>query len=127
MKKTHKHPTEPTQSLEDMQEMQDHMMDPGYYIGTGRVPPHVSAPGNPKPLGIFYILASVLFFALGLLLMFSDVRVASSGLIRSDLANKIIMVIILCAIALFCLVMGRAYLRKAKKRTKKASRAKHRR
>lgn len=115
-----------TQSVEDMVEIQKHTMDPGYYVGTGRVQPHVSAPGNPKPLGVLYICGAVLFFALGLILLFSDVRVSSSGLIESDLANKIIMVMIFCAIALFCLIMGLAYFRRAKRRTKKAHSAKRR-
>ncbi|MBE6763839.1 MAG: hypothetical protein E7553_05770 [Ruminococcaceae bacterium] len=118
MSRTQKNKHNSSQSFEDMKEMQDHITDPGYYIGTGRVPPHVSAPGNPKPLGILYILASAFFFGLGILLMFSDVRVASSGLIESDLVNKIIMTAILAVIALFCLIMGLAYFRKAKKRTK---------
>ena len=115
-----------TQSVEDMVEIQKHMMDPGYYVGTGRVRPHVSAPGNPKPLGILYICGAVLFFVLGFILIFSDVRVASSGLIESDLANKIIMVVMLDAIALFCLIMGLAYFRRAKKRTKNIRHTKRR-
>lgn len=118
MSRSKKNANDPTQSVEDVAEIQKHITDPGYYIGTGRIPPHVSAPGNPKPLGVLYLLASAFFFGLGILLMFSDVRVASSGLIESDLANKIIMVVILAVIALFCLIMGLAYFRKAKKRTK---------
>lgn len=105
-----------TQSVEDFAEIQKHMMDPGYYVGTGRVRPHVSAPGNPKPLGILYIIGAGFFFALGLILIFSDGRVASSGRIES--------LIMLNGLALFCLIMGLAYFRKAKKRTQQARSAK---
>ena len=76
-------------SFKDVAEFQNNMFNPGHYIGTGKVPPTVSAPGNATPLAIFCFLASVVIFVLGLFLFFSDVNVHSSGLIESPLANKV--------------------------------------
>ena len=102
-------------SLKDVIEFQNNMFNPGHYIGTGKVPPTVSAPGNATLLVIFCFFASAVILILGLFLFFSDVNVHSSGLIESPLANKIITLIIMLAISLFFLVLGFAYLRKAKK------------
>jgi hypothetical protein len=49
-------------SLKDVIEYQNNMYNPGYYIGTGRVPPTVSAPGNALPLAIVYFIASAIFW-----------------------------------------------------------------
>lgn len=102
-------------SLKDVIEYQNNMYNPGYYIGTGRVPPTVSAPGNALPLAIVYFIASAIFFACGLFLFFSDINVHSSGLIKSPLANKIIILIIMSAASLFLLFFGFVYLKKAKR------------
>lgn len=102
-------------SLKDVIEFQNNMFNPGHYIGTGRVPPTVSAPGNATPLVVMYFFAAVLFLVLGLFLLFSDVNVISFGLIESTIANKIIALIIMLGISLFFLFFGFAYLKKAKK------------
>ena len=91
------------------------MYNPGYYIGTGKVPPTVSAPGNAMPLAILYFIASALLLTFGLFLFFSDAIVHSSGLIKSPLANKIITLIIMSGISLFFLFLGFVYLKKAKR------------
>ena len=102
-------------SFKDVVEFQNNMYNPGHYIGTGRVPPTVSAPGNATPLAIMYIFVGALFLAFGLFLFFSDVNVTSSGLVESPMANKIIALIIMLAISLFLLFIGFVYLKKAKK------------
>ena len=102
-------------SLKDVVEFQNNMYNPGHYIGTGRVPPTVSAPGNPTPLVIMCFFVTALFFAFGLFLFFSNVNVTSMGLIESAMANKIILLIIMIGISLFFLLLGFGYLRKAKK------------
>ena len=102
-------------SLKDVAEFQNNMYNPGYYVGTGKVPPTVSAPGNALPLAIFCFFASVVILILGLFLFFSDINVHSSGLIESPLANKIIALIIMLVISLFFLLLGFGYLKKAKK------------
>ncbi|MEE0809105.1 MAG: hypothetical protein U0L84_07110 [Acutalibacteraceae bacterium] len=102
-------------SFKDVAEFQNNMFNPGHYIGTGKVPPTVSAPGNATPLAIFCFLASVVIFVLGLFLFFSDVNVHSSGLIESPLVNKVITLIIMLVISLFFLLLGFGYLKKAKK------------
>lgn len=109
-------------SLKDVIEFQNNMFNPGYYVGTGKVPPTVSAPGNAAPLAVSCFIASAFFMALGLFLFFSDVIVVSSGLIESPLANKIIAFIIMSVISLFFLYFGFVYLKKAKRyyREKKA-------
>ena len=77
-------------SLKDVIEFQNNMFNPGHYIGTGKVPPTVTAPGNATPLAVTCFLAALIFLAFGLFLFFSDVNVTSSGLIESAIANKII-------------------------------------
>lgn len=101
-------------SMKDVTEFQNNQYNPGHYIGTGRVPPTVSAPGNAMPLVILYFLGAALFVAIGLALLFSDISVTSSGLIESPLANKIISAAVMGVIAAVCAVLGFAYLRKAK-------------
>ncbi len=102
-------------SLKEVAEFQNHQYDPGYYVGTGRVPPTVSAPGNATPLVVVCFLAAAIFLAFGLWLFFSDATVTSSGLIQSDMVNRIIALVIMLGIALFFLVFGFLYLKKAKR------------
>ena len=102
-------------SLKDVVDFQENMFNPGHYIATGRVPPTVSAPGNALPLAIIYFFASPVILALGLFLFFSDVNVTSMGLIKSAVANKIIVLIIMIGISLFFLALGFSYLKKAKR------------
>ncbi len=102
-------------SLKDVIDFQNNMFNPGHYVGTGKVPPTVSAPGNAKPLVIFYFFLSFVFLALGFLSLFSDVDICYIGSIKSPLANKIITLIIMLVISLFCLLLGCRYLKKAKK------------
>lgn len=102
-------------SLKDVVDYQNNMYNPGHYVGTGRVPPTVSAPGNATPLVIVCFFASALFLAFGLFLFFCDVDVTSFGLIESAITNKIIVLIIMLGISLFFLFLGFGYLKKAKK------------
>ena len=102
-------------SFKDVAEFQNNMFNPGHYIGTGKVPPTVSAPGNAAPMAVFCFITSAGIFAFGLWLFFSDVRVVSSGLIESPLINKIIVLIIMSVISLFDLLLALGYTRKAKR------------
>lgn len=109
-------------SLKDIVEFQNNQFNPGYYIGTGKVPPTVSAPGNATPLAVGCFLAVPPCFAFGLFLFFSDANVTSAGLIESPLGNKILALVTFTLISLFFLFFGFVYLKKAKKfyRQKKA-------
>lgn len=102
-------------STEDVVEYQNNMYNPGHYIGTGKVPPTVSAPGNATPLAVMCFFAAAVFCVIGLALFFSDVNVTSMGLIRSAMANKIIALVIMLAISVFFLFFGFTYLKKAKR------------
>ena len=102
-------------SLKDVIEFQKNMYNPGYYVGTGKIPPTVSVPGNATPAVVLCFFATILFLSFGLFLFFSDVNVTSLGLIESALGNKIFALIIMIVIALFFLILGFSYLRKAKK------------
>ncbi len=104
-----------TNPFKDMVDYQNNMYNPGHYIGTGRVPPTVSAPGNATPLAVLCFFATALFFAFGLFLFFSDVNITSMGLIESAVGNKIVVLIIMIGVSLFFLLLGFAYLKKAKK------------
>ena len=103
-------------SLKDVAEYQRNMYNPGHYVGTGRVSPLVSAPGNATPWAVISFIAAAAFLAFGLFLFFSDARVIdSSGLVKDDFTNKIIALIIMLAISAFALILGFAYVRKAKR------------
>lgn len=102
-------------SLKDVIEFQNNMYNPGHYVGTGKVPPTVSAPGNALPLALFCFFATLFILALGLLLFFSDINVTSFGLIESPIANKIIVLIIMAGISSLFLLLGLGYLKKARK------------
>lgn len=102
-------------SFKDVAEFQNNMFNPGHYIGTGKVPPTVSAHGNAAPSAVFCFIASLIFLIFGLWLFFSDTQVVSSGLIESPLINKIIVLIIMWAISAFFLLMALGYTRKAKR------------
>ena len=102
-------------SYKDVVEFQNNMFNPGHYIGTGKVSPTVSAPGNATPLAIWCFFNSVLSLILGLALFFSDVNIHISGIIESSLTNNIVFLSIMIAISLFFLFFGFVYLKKAKK------------
>ena len=102
-------------SLKDIVEFQNNQFNPGYYIGTGKVPPTVSAPGNATPLAVVYFLSGLLILAFGLFLFFSDVAVTSAGFIESPLRNKILVLTFFAVLSLLCFILGFVYLKKAKK------------
>ena len=102
-------------SYKEVVEFQNNALNPGHYVGTGRVPPTVSAPGNATPLAVACFLAFGLFLFLGLCLFFSDVNFTSSGLIESDLINRSITLVIFVGLSLLFLFFGFVYLKKAKK------------
>ena len=112
-------------SLKDVAEFQNNMYDPGHYVGTGRVPPTVSSPGNALPATVVCFLATALFLAFGLYLLFSDAEVASIGFVESDTANKVIASVIMLTISLLSLLLGFGYLKKTKRyyKQKKALRS----
>ena len=97
-------------SFKDVAEFQNKMFNPGHYIGTGKVPPTVSAPGNATPIAVFSFIASAGFLVFGLWLFFSDARVVSSGLIESPLINKIIVLTMMSVISLFFLKLHLMFL-----------------
>ena len=97
--------------IDDIVDYQGNMYNPGHYVGTGRVPPTLSAPGNATPLAVLYFFASVLFAALGFFLFFSDVRVTGFG--DSDILNKSIALVVMLGIAAFFVFLGIVYTKKA--------------
>ena len=56
-------------SFKDVAEFQNNMFNPGHYIGTGKVPPTVSAPGNAAPIAVFCFITSAGIIAFGLWLL----------------------------------------------------------
>lgn len=104
-------------SFKDVAEFQNNMFNPGHYIGTGKVPPTVSAPGNATPIAVFSFIASAGFLVFGLWLFFYDAQVVSSGLIESLLINRIIVLIMMSVISLFFLLM--AFIREKQSGTAK--------
>ena len=103
-------------SLKDVIDTQNNIYNPGHYIGTGRVPTTVSAPGNATPLAIVYFIFSALIFVVGLVVFIrDDASFVSGGLIESALANEIIGFVILTAFSIFLFIIGLGYLRKGKR------------
>lgn len=102
-------------SLKDVTEFQKNMYNPGHYIGTGKVPPTVSAPGNALPLAIDCFLGAVFILTFGIILFFSDANVTWGGLIESPILNKIIMLVIMGFISFFFVLLGLGYVRKTKR------------
>ena len=100
--------------LKDVTEFQENMFNPGYYVGTGKVPPTVSAPGNAMPLAVLSFVASAISLAFGLFLLLSDAEVVF-GVIKLPIANKIIALLIFIIISVLFSVFGFAYLKKAKR------------
>ena len=98
-------------SLKDVTEFQNNMFNPGHYVGTGKVPPTVSAPGNATPLAVLCYFAAVLIGSFGLFLFFSDVRVTGFG--DSEISNKSIALAGMLVIAAFFLYFGIIYTKKA--------------
>ncbi len=85
--------------IDDIVDYQNNMYNPGHYVGTGRVSPMVSAPGNATPLAVLCFFAAVLFAALGFFLFFSDVSVTGFG--DSEILNKSIALVGMLGIAAF--------------------------
>lgn len=108
MKENNKNFEHEYDSLKDVIEFQNNMFNPGHYIGTGKVPPTVSAPGNAMPLAIVYFFVSALCLAFGLFFAFFKLS-------ESPLVSKIIVLITMLGVSLFLLFFGFAYLKKAKK------------
>lgn len=101
-------------SFKNVTEFQNNMYNPGHYIGTGRVPPTVSAPGNALPMAIFSFFAALVLATLSGWLFFSDVSVIVPFL-KSELAKKILASLTMLLISAFFVYLGVAYLKKAKK------------
>lgn len=99
-------------SLQDVAEFQNNQFNPGYYVGTGKVPPSVYAAGNPVALVVLCLFAAVIIFAFGLFLFLSNAEVTSGGLIKSPVTNKIIVLIIMTVISLFFLYLSFVYFKK---------------
>jgi hypothetical protein len=92
-------------SLKDVTEFQNNMYNPGHYIGTGKVPPTVTAPGNAMPMVIMYFFGIVFCVAFALIVLYSD----------SDIADKIILVLIMLGISGLFAILGVKYLKKTKR------------
>lgn len=100
-------------SFKEVTEFQNNLYNPGHYIGTGRVPPIVSAPGNALPMAIFCFFAALVLVALCCWLFFSDV-IAIVPFLKSELAKKILASLTMLVISAFFVYLGIVYLKKAK-------------
>ena len=92
-------------SLKENIEFQENMYNPGHYIGTGKVLPTVSAPGNALPLAIVEFVCSAISLFMAFL-GFSNF---------SDITDKIIVFAIFFVLSGVCLFFGFKYLKKAKR------------
>lgn len=97
-------------SLRDVIEFQNNMFNPGHYIGTGKVPPVITAPGNAMPLAVAYFSFSALCFIIGI---FQLIDLISNN--ATPHRDKIILLSVLFVAGLLLLRFGFAYLKKALK------------
>ncbi len=87
-------------SFKDVADFQKNMFNPGHYIGTGRVSPQISAPGNATPLAVIYLIGSCAFLALGVFLLTQ---------------LEIVAAIVTLIISFFGMLLALGYIRKAKR------------
>jgi len=100
-------------SLKELSEYQNNAFNPGHYIGTGRIPPMVSATGNPLPLAIVAFIAALLFLAFGLFSVFGDDSITPE--IKPAITGKLAVAIVFLGLTSFCVLLGFRYVKKAKK------------
>ena len=109
--------------INDMIEYQNNQFNPGYYVGTGKIPPVVKALGNAllltiwmfiQALGIVIVYCFIIRF-----LFFSDSDITFEY--GSPLVNFIVITVVFMLAALACLWLGIVYLKKAK--SQKAAKA----
>jgi len=66
MNEENKNCVDDTDSLKEIIEFQNNMFNPGYYVGTGKVPPTVKATGNALPLAVMYFIGAIMWLSLAL-------------------------------------------------------------
>ena len=115
MNEENKNYVDDTDSLKEIIEFQNNMFNPGYYVGTGKVPPTVKATGNALPLAVMNFIGAIMCLSLGLYLFFSDTEIVFLGFIKSEQADKIITLIVMLLVSLFFVYLGFIYLKKVKK------------
>lgn len=125
MNEENKNYVDDTDSLKEIIEFQNNMFNPGYYVGTGKVPPTVKATGNALPLAVMYFIGAIMWLSLGLYLFFSDAEIVFLGFIKSEQADKIITLIVMLLVSLFFVYLGFIYLKKAKKYYKNKTKMKN--
>lgn len=99
-------------SIGDFVEYQKNQFNPGYYIGTGKLPPSVKANGNALPLAIVYIILSVSFLVFYVLILASGEDILQK-IFSSDIANKIFYTLVFLAIEAFFVRLSIVYSKKA--------------
>lgn len=101
-----------------MIEYQNNQFNPGYYIGTGKVPTHVKASGNPLPLAIWMFIQAtglIAFYCLIIKLLFfptSGQHYTFTGV--SPLLDFVIITVAFLALTFICIWFGVVYAKKAK-------------
>lgn len=89
-------------SLKDVTEFQNNMFNLGHYIGTGKVPPTVSAPGNSLPMVIVCCFGVVVFVALCLFVLHTNFSAI----------DKIIFTLIMLGLSALFILLGISYFKK---------------
>ena len=102
-------------SLKEVDEFQKNMYNPGYYVGTGKVPPTISGTGNTLPGAIVGFLGAGICVLFSLLFLFSKDGLLEEGLSGSDAKGKIMVLGILLVSAVVFLRFGWVYWKKSKK------------
>ena len=104
--------------IDEMIEYQNNQLNPGYYVGTGRIPPAIKASGNAMPLAIWMFIQAaclILFYCILVkFLFFHDDTVTVAFSVGSPLFNFIVITVIFLGAAFVCIWFGIIYLKKAK-------------
>ena len=104
--------------IEEMIEYQNHQFDPGYYVGSGKIPPAIKASGNAMPLAIWmFIQAAGSFpfycFLIKILFLSNSPYSEVTFTAGSPLFNFIVITVVFLFITLLSIRFGIIYLKKA--------------
>ncbi|QAT49944.1 hypothetical protein EQM14_09250 [Caproiciproducens sp. NJN-50] len=105
--------------IEEMIENQNNQFNPGYYVGTGKIPPAIKASGNAMPLAIWMFIQAaglIIFycFLIKFLFLSNTPYFVVSFVDGSPLFNFIVITVVFLVATSVCIWFGIVYLKKAK-------------
>lgn len=104
--------------IKEMIEYQKNQFNPGYYVGTGKIPPDVEASGNPMPLAVWMFIQAaailILYIIIIKILYFNTNPNTVISYNGSPLLDFILFTVVFSVSTFICIWIGVIYLKKAK-------------